>query len=207
MTRRSAGPCAQDACESLSEIAALLPSGRLWELREGRNFTRFWCAVAEVMSRVRAGICQEWNEADPCQSVRTLERWAEIHCFPVHCVELTTEKMCEWIDFKAGCGAGTEGFILGLMDFIGFDYSRYNLQLSDGSGGTERSITFSGPFDLFEEEFCGCDTSPLDVIRNPCGRIFIPEIDCIARDYFPVGLAVNYVADCDENLIRHIRNT
>lgn len=210
MTCREAEPCGQTPCEALTEIQWLLPPGAIWELREGRNLTRFWSAIAEAKSCLMDGICQEWNEADPCTATRTLERWARIWCFPTDCVDLTADKLCQWIDLILTCEPGTEGFILALLEFVEFDMTDIEVKFSDCcenlfGARCGACITFCGPFERFTIEECDCTWSVFKTIQNPCGYVHLPEIECLRSRFFPVNIAVKYEPDCDPNLIRQLR--
>lgn len=209
MTCRHPEPCGQTPCEALTEIQWLLPPGKIWELSEGRDFTRFWSAIAEAKSCLMDGICDEWKEADPCTSRRTLEKWAETWCFPADCVDLSAEKLCEWIEFILSCNPGTEGFLVGLLDFVDFDMTDIEIKLSECCENLfgqkcGASIAFCGPFERFEVEECDCTWDIFKAMKYPCGRVYMPLIECLRDRYFPAGVQVLYQPGCDPNLIRHL---
>lgn len=181
----------------MAEIQALLPSGSIWELRKGRNFTRFWAAIADAKSELMGGICQEWAEADPCTSQRTLERWGAIWCYPSDCVELTPEKLCEWIAFINTCGAGTEGFILGLFEFVGLDLGALDVEFTDCCTNLFGKrcgvvVTISGDDALFSDSECDCNSDLFQVFRSKCFPRVIPEIECLLPTHMPAGVNVEY---------------
>ena len=177
-------PCGLSDCEALEFVQALLPRGRLWQIGNGSRpvFDGFWHTVAQMTGETSRAICAEWGESNPCTASRNLARWAKIYGFPIDCVCLSSEKLCEWINL-VGC-AGRCDFIARLLGFVGLDGLEVKIEggcevpLSDTIG----LITISGPSFYFE---------PSGEIPADC--LVIPQVECLRARYFPAGIPVKYI--------------
>lgn len=103
--------------------------------------------------------------------------------------------MCDWVDLIYSCKPGSEGFILGLLEFVEMDMTGIDVKFPDCCetlfGGCP-SVTFCAPEGRFTVEQCSCDWDIFKVLCNPDGYMHLPEIECLRDRYFPAGMVVEY---------------
>ncbi len=195
-------PCHNRNCDGLDEVVSLLPNGRIWHPDRGDLYGRWIHALGHVKTELNKRICQEFNELDPCKSVRLFGYWAKVYSLP-ECVPQTSEKLCDWIDLIYGdCPIGSLGFYRRAIDFVapgkGIELN-VNLQgvgancwCADSFCADNNAIVITAPPTAFYY-----DQTILDEIGEMqdgenCRRYFIPEIECLRRCVFPFGLSLGY---------------
>lgn len=172
-------------------VAELLPKGCPWDLEdETRIHSQFWAAVVEAMETLQGNYCYEYEQANPCTATRNLERWAKLLRFP-DCVELTTEKLCEWLALLNGqCAGPTLQFYRDLLVFLGIDdvvTVKFNTRPCVET--TQRDLVFRTTRDRLRR---------WNLLEHGWGRpmcgCFIPQIECIRECLIPHNITVRYEA-------------
>lgn len=195
-------PCHADECSGLDEVAALLPSGRLWKIDDDRLMSRYFKAIGHVKSDFNALLCQLWAENNPCTADRMFDYWAQVYAFP-SCVEQTNEKLCEWIELvDFGCPKGSLGFLKQAVEFVA-PGKNIQIELSfpdlgeccpkaDECDPEKNQLLITAPPECFYfddrqgediDDFAGDDGCS-------GGVYFIPEIECLRCTVFPFGVSV-----------------
>lgn len=203
-------PCHVGECDGLDEVRALLPLGQLWQLDRDSVYTRYINALGDIKTEWNRRICQEWNEGNACKAVRLQSYWAEFYSFP-ECMPLTGEALCNWISIALdpNCRPGSLGFLQRAIDFVFPDSEPGTVVVSvnypDFGGNSasanslcadENAIVITAPpeffrFELVSEPIISDYAYAQDGVE-PCRRYFIPEIDCLRKCVFPLGLSVGY---------------
>lgn len=203
-------PCHTEDCSGFDEVVALLPPGQLWQLDRDSVYTRYIRALGDVKTELNRRICREWNEGSACKAVRLQSYWANFYSFP-ECVNLTGERLCDWISLALDptCPPGSLGFLQRAVDFVFPDYEPGEVAVSvnypDFMGNSaspnmlcadQNAIVITAPvgvyrFEVMQEPVIADHFDPQDGV-NSCRRYFIPEIDCLRKCVFPLGLSVGY---------------
>lgn len=200
-------PCHASECAGVEEVQALLPNGRIWDISRNSTSSRYFRAVAHIKSSLNMLLCQQYEELEPCKSVRLFDYYTKLYSLPP-CAPQTQESLCEWIGiiYDKDCPIGSLGFYQKVIDFISPNNEiTLTLNLPDIFSHEWRSHTlkadeahlivtappnsynwFSGPI---IEGYSGQDG------QNPDRKYFIPEIECLKRCIFPFGLSIGYKTD------------
>lgn len=203
-------PCHTADCDGLDEVRALLPPGQLWQLDRDSVYTRYIRALGDIKTEWNRRICAEWNESNPCKAVRLQSYWADLYGFP-ECVPLTGAALCAWISIALdpNCRPGSLGFLQRAIDFVFPDYDAGTVTVSvnypDFGGNTasanslcadENALVITAPPEFYRFELVNdpviSDYAHAQDGVEPCRRYFIPEIDCLRKCVFPLGLSVGY---------------
>ena len=203
-------PCHTADCDGLDEVRALLPPGQLWQLDRDSVYTRYIRALGDIKTEWNRRICAEWNESNPCKAVRLQSYWADLYGFP-ECVPLTGAALCAWIAIALdpNCRPGSLGFLQRAIDFVFPDHDAGTVTVSvnypDFGGNTasanslcadENALVITAPPEFYRFELVNdpviSDYAHAQDGVEPCRRYFIPEIDCLRKCVFPLGLSVGY---------------
>lgn len=203
-------PCHTDECDGFDEVRALLPLGQLWQLDRDSVYTRYIRALGDIKTEWNRRLCGEWNEGNPCKAVRLRPYWADLYSFP-ECVPLTGERLCAWIALAVDplCRPGSLGFLQRAIDFVFPDDPPGTVSVSvnypDFGGNSaapnslcadENAIVITAPPEFYRYELVSdpliSDYAYAQDGVEPCRRYFIPEIDCLRKCVFPLGLSVGY---------------
>lgn len=184
-------PCHNNPCDGIDEVARLLPKGRLWSLSRDSQAARYFKALGAVKSEINRAICQEWDELNPCKTIRLFDYWAKIYCFP-NCVE--PERFCDWVELMEdrSCPVGSIGFYRKVIDFVlpdksvTVDFRQRGLLASQCANDSPRAadnvICITAPADCYSYE-ASSDTFQ-DGVNGRC--YFIPEIECLRFYVLPL---------------------
>ena len=209
----------QDEFEAL--VQELLPPGRLFSIdNPDRCFSQYWLAVADIFKELEDCLCCLYSSVMPCapgydpdcdvpqampvckpvgfvEKKTIMQRYAEEVNFPLDCVELTQESLCEWVGGE-GCRIGSIEWLRWLMEFIGLDvvldFSPGGIPISCHEIGKDMlcphgpQITISG-CDIVEvrSPICGSTVKSLIECRRVCTKI-----EDLRLKYFPAGVEVIY---------------
>lgn len=196
--------CHSDDCDGLNEVVKLLPSGGLWDISRDTSLSRHMKALGHAKSCINQRICQEFNESDPCKSVRLFDYWANRFGLP-SCFPRTQEALCDWIDLinDDSCPVGSVGFLRKAVS-LAIPEATFSHNLDCPSFGcmpccdttSQAPFVISAPPELFyyEELCCYKSVPPQDGV-NANRFYFIPELDCLKHEVFPVGFAVSAVTN------------
>jgi len=191
-------PCHSEPCDGLDEVLSLLPKGALWDASRESTYSNYVRALGHIKSCWNARICQEWNELNPCTSVRLFDYWADLYSFP-SCVDQTREKLCEWIDLLSDpdCPVGSVGFLSKAVEFFAPDIELTFVMDGIGEAGCLAGcscgvhIVLSAPPNLIYYDPSVIDNPNSEIsIEKQLSGIFIPEINCIKNTIFPFGVPV-----------------
>ena len=202
--KKSVEPCHTSECSGLEEVVALLPHGSIWNVSNGSTFAQYAKALGHVKTELNKRICQEFNEMNPCKSVRLFEYWARLYKLP-ECVDQTPEKLCEWLDiiYDRSCPIGSVGFLRKAIEFVAPDLTfQIEVNYPDGFGHCwcgdnvcvdENPIVITVDSDDLHYEMVGVDRpSEAQDGVDPCKTYFVPEIQCLRDTVFPYGLGVGF---------------
>lgn len=176
----------------LAVLSGLLPRGQIWQIGQGRPvYDGYWAAIASIMSDASAAICREWCEADPCTANRTIQQWGRIWSYPVDCVPLDADRLCEWIRIIT-CEArpGTCHFIPRLLSFVGLNWLTVEVDAGClASTESAPAIRITGLPRFFQYQA----VIPVEGDCEPAEACpYIPEVECLRNRYFPAGIPVIY---------------
>lgn len=119
------GRCRISAEEYLRIIESALPRGVLWMLDNERNYSKFWMAIAELLSWFQGAVCAALDEFFPCYSDELLSRHADIWGYPVECMGYpeNADQLCKWITLVGSpCFGNNLWTIKALIEFSGIDF-------------------------------------------------------------------------------------
>lgn len=199
--------CHNEPCDGIDEVAALLPTGRIWSIGRGGVYAGWMKALGCINLEMSTAICQEWAEVDPCTSSRLLPYWISVYSMPP-CVDQTADNLCAWIDLitDPDCPVGSVGFYQRAIDFV-LPAAGVTVEFADPSFEgvcsqidstclEENFIQITAPPEVFyfEESIRDFPMDPQDP-NNPCRCYFIPEIECLRYGVFPIGLSLGYQTD------------
>lgn len=215
--------CGRTEEEFIALVQELLPPDRLHSIQNtDRCFTKYWLAVAAIFKEVEDCLCCLWANAIPCspgydpecdvpapvpvcQPVgyvpkRTLlERHALALNFPLDCVDLTHDKLCEWVNGASECAVGSIQWLEWLMGFVGLDgvtlaYDPGGVPISCHEIGKDRLCPY-GP----RITITGCDLEPVSTALHDTPikdllscRMICPKVEALRLKYFPAGVEVLY---------------
>ena len=197
--------CHDGPCDGHEEVARLMRGmGPLFEGRKDGVVGGLVNAFGQWKSKINGAMCQEWREGDPCLAHRLLPVHARRWAFPA-CADLTSENLCKWIDLVRSCPPGSRGFIAAAIEFVlpGKNIT-LDWQVIDGKAywqasdrrACENCLIVNAPPDCFAfVEECRDLLGHVQDGANPERRYFIPEIECLRRAAFPIGLSVGYRTD------------
>lgn len=194
-------PCHTKDCDGFDEVVKLLPKGQIWSPDRGGVYGAYIQALGHIKTELNQIICQEYNELNPCTSVRLFDYYAKLYKFPP-CVEQTQERLCEWLDLINGpCPIGSQGFLRRAIEFVLQDDNfeiHFNLDQTAQTWQTDKicaednAIVITAPAKYFRYyEYDGDFVHELQDGVN-CRHYFIPEVECLRPCIFPIGLSVGY---------------
>ena len=204
-------PCHVGECDGLNEVIALLPPGQIWQIDRAGVYTNYIRALGHIKTELNKQICAIWGEVNPCTANQLLPFWADFYGFP-ECLPLTQVSLCKWLTIvnDPGCPIGTLGFLQAAIDFVlppinGLSQAKIAVNHTDyfGNSGHPESrcangntLVITGNPDIFRYQtrpnLSIFDSFDAQDGINGCRTYFIPEIECLRRCVFPLGLSVGY---------------
>ena len=210
----------QDEFDAL--VQEMLPPGKLYSIdNPDRCFSKYWRAVSVAFKELEDCLCCIYANAIPCspaynpecdipavvttckpngyvEKKTLLQRHAEEANFPLDCVELTRDALCEWVE-GGGCLIGSIEWLRWLMAFTGFDgvtldYERGGIPIGCHEIGKDPlcshgpKITVTGcELEPVANPICGSQVKNLLTCEETC-----PKFEALRLKYFPVGVSVAY---------------
>lgn len=199
-------PCPSDGCINYDLVQSLYPSGILWRVRGVLGRFMEWQAM--LFNDLMMMICQEEKEVIPCESQRLLPEWARLYGYP-ECVELTKERLCEWLGIinDPSCPIGSIGFYNRIFEFVDLSATVEYPNVGKGSPCCGKRdcpcqsdiVIVADPSEYFYVTRSDGLLKPIQDLENPCNEYFIPAIEClrcwISHEY-SLGYATTGYTNC-----------
>ena len=193
-------PCHTGDCSGFDEVAALLPSGAIWNPDRGGVYGQYIAALGHIKTELNRLICGEWAEMNPCTSNRLLPYWQKVWCYP-DCAPDTAESLCAWIELVEGdCQPGSLGFLRRAVEFVA-PGAGITIELNgevplgcctSSPCADNNRIIVTAPTEAYSWAAFESDGPLVLQDGENCRTYWIDEIECLRRFVIPIGTSLGY---------------